>query len=329
MKKRLWIASVVVMGWMASFASANGPAESVLESEQVLSELMAIPAKQIPRQLMSEAQGIAIIPNVIKIGFVGGARRGHGVVVVRDADGEWSLPQFVTLTGGSVGFQAGIQGSDVVLVFTTKKGVEGLMRGKFTVGVDASASAGPVGRDAEIGTDATLRSEIYSYSRSRGLFLGVAVDGSMLEIDHASHAFYYGTPTGQLPARIPRPADDLRRLLTDLTPHANAGPTTTPRQIEALRRALFQQAGQLHATLTPEWRQFLAVPKELQEAGHIPSAESMALVLKRYSQVNGSPEYRKLHDQPEFKRTYELLIEYEKAIAVTHPPLVLPPPPKQ
>ena len=106
MKKRLWIASVVVMGWMASFASANGPAESVLESEQVLSELMAIPAKQIPRQLMSEAQGIAIIPNVIKIGFVGGARRGHGVVVVRDADGEWSLPQFVTLTGGSVGFQA-------------------------------------------------------------------------------------------------------------------------------------------------------------------------------------------------------------------------------
>lgn len=336
MEKRLWIVSAVLMGWMASHAAANGPAESVVESEHVLNELMAIPAKQIPRQLMADAQGIAIIPNVIKIGFVGGARRGHGVVLVRDADGEWSLPQFVTLTGGSVGFQAGIQGSDVVLVFTTRKGVEGLMRGKFTVGVDASASAGPVGRDAEIGTDATLRSEIYSYSRSRGLFLGVAVDGSMLEIDHASHAFYYGTPTGQLPARIPRPADDLRHLLTDLTPHANPAPGnanplpgSSPRQIEGLRRALFQQAGQLHATLTPEWRQFLAIPKELQEAGQIPPAESMALVIKRYSQVNGAPEYRKLHDQPEFKRTYELLIEYEKAIAVTHPPLLLPPPPKQ
>ncbi len=330
MEKHLLLVLMVLMSGLTSHAAANGPVESVVESEQVLSELMAIPAKQIPRQLMADAQGIAIIPNVIKIGFVGGARRGHGVVLVRDADGEWSLPQFVTLTGGSVGFQAGIQGSDVVLVFTTRKGVEGLMRGKFTVGVDASASAGPVGRDAEIGTDATLRSEIYSYSRSRGLFLGVAVDGSMLEIDHTSHAFYYGTPTGQLPARIPRPADDLRHLLTDLTPHANAAPGgSSPRQIEGLRRALFQQAGQLHATLTPEWRQFLAVPKELQEAGHIPSAESMALMLKRYSQVNVAPEYRKLHDQPEFKRTYELLIEYEKAIAVTHPPLVLPPPPKQ
>ena len=121
MYRSLLLAAIVGWGITATQASyANGPADTVVESEQVLSELMAIPGKQIPHRLLEEAQGIAIIPNVIKIGFVAGARRGHGVVMVRDHDGEWSLPQFITLTGGSVGWQAGIQGTDVVLIFTTK-----------------------------------------------------------------------------------------------------------------------------------------------------------------------------------------------------------------
>ena len=123
MRRHFVLTMICVLGVSAA-SFANGPAESVMESEQVLNELMAIPARQIPRRLLAEAQGIAIIPNVIKIGFIGGARRGHGVVMVRDTEGEWSLPQFVFLTGGSVGFQAGIQASDVVLVFTTRKGVE-------------------------------------------------------------------------------------------------------------------------------------------------------------------------------------------------------------
>ena len=93
--------------------------------------------------------------------------------MVRDADGQWTLPQFITLTGGSVGWQAGIQGTDVVLVFTTRKGVEGLLKGKFTVGVDAAATAGPVERNAAAATDTKLKAEIFSYSRSRGLFLGI------------------------------------------------------------------------------------------------------------------------------------------------------------
>src|SRR5215470_10981392 len=146
--------------------------------------------------LLSEAQGVAIIPDVTKIGFIAGVRRGHGVVMVRDAEGEWSLPQFITLTGGSVGWQAGIQGTDVVLVFKTKKGVEGLMRGKFTIGADASVSAGPVGRDAEAATDTQLKAEILSYSRSRGLFAGVSIDGSALEVDQRAHVAFYGSPTG-------------------------------------------------------------------------------------------------------------------------------------
>lgn len=338
MLRPILIASLL-FGAMSAMSRASGPAESVIESEQVLNELMAIPARQIPQRLLAEAQGIAIIPNVIKIGFIGGARRGHGVVMVRDADGEWTLPQFVTLTGGSVGFQAGIQGADVVLVFTTRKGVEGLMSGKFTVGVDASASAGPVGRDAAVGTDATLRSEIYSYSRSRGLFLGVAVDGSVLEIDQLSHTTYYGTPTGQIPSLVPKAAADLRQYLSDLTPPHSAGPatnpplnspeapTSTPRVVEGLRRSLIQHAGLLHAQLSPEWRVYLGIPRELQNPGVIPSKETLAQVLKHYEYVNSAPEYQALAKQTEFQRTYELLVEYEKAVRETHPTLQLPSPP--
>ena len=333
---RISILTAALILIVAAASWANGPTEAVIDSEQVLNELMAIPARQIPQTLLAEAQGIAIIPNVIKIGFIGGARRGHGVVLVRDADGEWSLPQFVALTGGSVGFQAGIQGSDVVLVFTTRKGVEGLMSGKFTVGVDAAASAGPVGRNAEIGTDATLRSEIYSYSRSRGLFLGVALDGSVLEIDHESHAAYYGTATGQVPARIPKPATDLRQYLTDLTPRSPStpignitpAPNSSPRVIEGLRRSLVQNANALHARLSSEWRSYLALPKEVYETGTYPSAEIMQDTVKRYQVINTDKKYQDLAQHVEFQRTYETLIEYDKALSTTHPKLELPAPPR-
>jgi SH3 domain-containing YSC84-like protein 1 len=332
---RLLLLTTMLVGGLSTPSFATGPAESIVESEQVLNELMAIPARQIPRRLLDSAEGIVIIPNVIKIGFIGGVRRGHGVVLVRDAEGEWSLPQFVTLTGGSVGFQAGIQGSDVVLVFTTRKGVEGLTRGKFTIGVDASASAGPVGRDAAVGTDATLLSEIYSYSRSRGLFAGVSIDGSALEIDHAAHSAYYGSPSGQLPTRIPGEAADLRHYLSDLATRTAPGvavnelppPPSSPRVIEGLRRSLIQQTGQLHAQLNANWRAYLALPSSLEEPGVTPPAESLAETVKHYAFVNSSPDYRNLAQRPEFQRTYELLIEYEKAVAASHPVLELPPPP--
>lgn len=334
--RKYFILALVLASGMSTTTFADGPAESVVASEQVLSELMAIPARQIPNQLLDKAQGIAIIPNVIKIGFVAGVRRGHGVVMVRDPDGEWSLPQFVTLTGGSIGWQAGIQGTDAVLVFTSRKGVEGLMRGKFTVGVDASATAGPIGREAAIGTDATLQSEIYSYSRSRGLFLGVSLDGSALEIDHDSHAFYYGTPTGQIPARIPVAATELRHFLTDLTPQRITIPTEervtpviSPKLIEGLRRALNQNAGQLHSLLSPEWRRYLALPNELQQPGVLPPPEAVSRLVQRFTLVKNSPDYQHLAQRPEFESTYEVLTEYERALLGTRPTLQLPPPPPE
>ena len=337
MYRSLLLAAIVGWGITATQASyANGPADTVVESEQVLSELMAIPGKQIPHRLLEEAQGIAIIPNVIKIGFVAGARRGHGVVMVRDHDGEWSLPQFITLTGGSVGWQAGIQGTDVVLIFTTKKGVEGLMHGKFTVGVDASVSAGPVGREAAAGTDATLQSEILSYSRSRGLFVGASLEGTALEIDHDAHVFYYGTPTGALPRRVPTAAADLRHFLTELTPKTAKlqvtteppAPVVSPRLIEGLRRSLNRSSEQLQAILSPEWKPYLSLPKELEQPGTTPTAESLTESLSRFAHVNVAPEYRRLAQRPEFQTTYELLREYEQAVTTAHPTLHLPPPPK-
>lgn len=334
MRKYLILALALSCGFTSS-ASANVPAATVMESEQVLSELMAIPAKQIPHRLLDEAQGIAIIPNVIKIGFVAGARRGYGVMLVRDPDGEWSLPQFVTLTGGSVGWQAGIQGTDVVLVFTTRKSVDGLMRGKFTIGVDASVTAGPIGREAAAGTDPTLRSEVLSYSRSRGLFLGVALDGTALEIDHDAHLMYYGTPSGTVPKYVPPSASDLRHFLAELTPkHAptvitpeRPVPAVSPRLIEGLRRSLVRNSEQLQTILSPEWKPYLSIPRELREPGNYPSVESLNVTLKHFAIVNSSPDYRNLTQRPEFQGTYELLREYEQAVSSTHSKMQLPPPP--
>lgn len=327
----------IVLGWgLSATLFADGPAETVLSSEQVLCELMAIPARQIPCQLLNEAQGIVIVPNVRKIGFIAGARRGCGVVMVRDADCEWSLPQFVSLTGGSVGFQAGIQDTDVVLAFMTRNGIEGLMRGACTAGVDASVAAGPVGRETAVGIDPMLRSDIYSYSRSRGLFLGVSLEGTALEIDHASHARFYGTPTGQLPARVPAGAAALRQFLADLTPpasstpaHVFSAPVVPPRLIEGLRRSLNQSDEQLQALLSPEWQNYLALPAELEQPGSVPNPEARAQILRRFALVNSSPEYQHLAQRPEFKNTYELLVEIDKALSGSRVTLKLPSPPRE
>lgn len=162
---------------------------------QVLDEVMRMPERAIPRKLFDEAYAIAVIPDVIKAGFVFGGRHGTGVISIRLPDGSWSNPSFMRLTGGSVGFQAGVQATDVVLVFRSARGVDSIVNGKFTLGADAGVAAGPVGRTAQASTDGRLQAEIYSYSRSRGLFAGVALDGAVLSIDDRSNARAYGRNT--------------------------------------------------------------------------------------------------------------------------------------
>jgi len=163
----------------------------VTDAINVIDEIMAIPEKGIPPSLLRNAKGLAIIPGVIKAGFIVGGRGGKGILVVHDADGGWSNPAFISFAGGSIGWQIGAQSADIILVFRTKRSVDNLMKGKFTLGADASVAAGPVGRQVEAGTDIELKAEIVSYSRARGLFAGFSVEGSSLQIDdEANWAFY-------------------------------------------------------------------------------------------------------------------------------------------
>jgi lipid-binding SYLF domain-containing protein len=165
----------------------------LLTATEVLEEVEGMPDQRLPDTLLSRAYGIAVIPDVTKVAFIFGGRHGNGVLVVRDSlTSPWSNPSFVSLTGGSWGFQAGAQSSDIILVFTTKTGIEGIEGGKLTLGADASVATGPVGRQGSAATDLNFNAEIYSYARTRGLFGGIALDGSVIAIDHSANAALYG-----------------------------------------------------------------------------------------------------------------------------------------
>jgi lipid-binding SYLF domain-containing protein len=205
---------------------AAGREQVVVERAiEVLDQSTRIADNCIPTALLHNAQGVLILPNVVKAGLVIGGRHGRGVLLVRCKDGGWSNPIFVTLTGGSFGWQGGIQSADLVLVFKTWRGVERLLQGKnkLTLGGDASIAAGPVGRQSSAATDALLRAEIFSYSRTRGLFLGLSLEGDTLCVDWRDNGNYYGRP-GISPAEIvvgigilmPESALRLRTLLTNL-----------------------------------------------------------------------------------------------------------------
>ncbi len=176
----------------ASAQAAGDEAARVDSAAEVLATIMEIPEKAVPPALLSDAKGIAIIPGVIKVGLVVGGQYGKGVLSVKGKDGAWSNPVFVTLASGSVGWQIGAESTDFILVFKTARSVEGIMKGKYTLGADASAAAGPVGRSVKAATDIELKAEICSYSRSRGLFAGVSLDGSSMQVDGESNDAYYG-----------------------------------------------------------------------------------------------------------------------------------------
>lgn len=179
--------------------------ERVQRAVEVLDEVMQMPERAIPRKLLEDAYAIAVIPDVVKASLMVGGRHGKGVISIRLPDGTWSTPSFIRLTGGSIGFQAGVQAADVVLVFRSARGVDSIVNGKFTLGADAAVAAGPVGRAAQASTDAQLRAEIYSYSRARGLFAGVALDGAVISIDNRANTRAYGrntTPRAAFEGRI-------------------------------------------------------------------------------------------------------------------------------
>jgi len=163
------------------------------EAKQVLSEIMVSPDDSIPEELLAKCKAIAIYPNVIKGGFIFGARFGKGVVLSKDEKtGQWGPVAFSTIGGGSWGLQIGGQMTDLIFVVMNERGMSGLLASRFTMGADASVAAGPVGRNTQAATDLSLRAGILSYSRSRGLFGGLALDGSVVTQDNNSNSLYYG-----------------------------------------------------------------------------------------------------------------------------------------
>ena len=194
---RLWLPLILVPVLSLSFSARaqEGPtseeASRIRESITVLNEVMTTSDTAIPASIAAKAEGIAIFPGTLKGGFIFGGMRGRGILSAR-TEGGWSAPTFMTLTGGSIGLQIGGEAADLVLVIMNRRGLEQFVRNLFKCGADAAVAAGPVGRDAQANTDLQLRAEILSYSRARGLFAGVTVNGSTVRADLDANQRFYG-----------------------------------------------------------------------------------------------------------------------------------------
>ena len=165
--------------------------DRVAEAARVLDEVLSAPDKGVPEAIVEKAQAVVVVPSTVKGALLVGGQRGKGVMSAKSANG-WSAPAFVTLTGGSLGFQIGGQATDIVLVVINERGVTNLTQNTFKIGGDASVAAGPVGREATASTDYKMQAQILSYSRSRGLFAGVSLAGSTIRADRDANERIYG-----------------------------------------------------------------------------------------------------------------------------------------
>jgi len=318
------VAIGVAVSGLSPTAWARSEEEIASQSRVVLQQIMASPNQGIPQQLFSNAQAVAIFPQVKSGAFVVGVRKGRGVLVARDGAGMWQAPQFLEIAGGSVGWQAGIQSTDVILVFRSRESLANLMRGKLTIGADASVAAGPLGRQVSAATDINLQAEIYSYSRSRGAFLGVSIDGSVLSPDPAADARFYQNhtvvPTSavQLVGQISAYAGSSEVVPTSLvTPQA-----TAPQANDSHQQQLTAAWEQLAPLLDHNWQEFLN-PFDASDR-----PEKVVSSLERYETIAAITQYAALTNRPEFQQVLGLLRTIQSSNA---PPiqgqLVLPPPP--
>ncbi|MFC1807705.1 lipid-binding SYLF domain-containing protein [Candidatus Omnitrophota bacterium] len=189
------------------------------ESGKVLDEIQQMPDQSIPEDLLRGCSAIAVFPNTLSGGFVIGGKYGQGVMMVRDGKNDWSAPAVFTIAGGSIGWQIGGQATDFVLLIMNKRSVDGILQGKFKLGADAAVAAGPVGRAAEASTDIQLKGGILSYSRSRGLFAGVKLEGAVIAEHKDGNNILYGSNLSareiliDMKAKMPKSAKDMRSLL--------------------------------------------------------------------------------------------------------------------
>ena len=176
-----------------SAAKAAGPEKVIENAMTVMTEIKNVPEKGIPDELLTRCEGLAIFPSVYKGGFVVGASYGKGLIVARDPKtGNWRGPAFLQIKSGSFGYQIGVQATDLILVIMNQRGVNAFFNNNLTLGGDISIAAGPVGRKLKAGTDATLQAEIYSYSRSKGFFAGLSLEGAYLHHDYKADEALYG-----------------------------------------------------------------------------------------------------------------------------------------
>ncbi len=208
--ERKFLASLI-LSLLIGLSPSPGPAgqkaadsrpgeERVARAIEVIKDLASLKEEGIPARLLEKAEGLAIFPGVVKAAWGIGGQYGRGIVMVRRNDGQWSNPLFIDLIGGSFGWQIGVQKADLVLVFKNRKGVENIASNKITLGADMSVSAGPVGRSAEASTDIEMEAEIYSYSKSKGLFAGISLKGGTLRVNKEASAGFYGASHN--PSRI-------------------------------------------------------------------------------------------------------------------------------
>ncbi len=315
----------------------------VNEAAVVLQELTAGSVERIPERLLAEAYAIAIAPHYVRGAFVVGVSGGRGVVVTRDANGRWLAPEFITIGGGSLGWQIGLQATDLVLVFRTPKSLDNLRQGKVTLGADASVAAGPLGRYASASTDVRMQAEILTYSRSRGLFAGVSLSGAVLQSDILATQNYYQMRPG-VPGVVPPSADALVNALARFTavsaPHADgqvlasnspAGPPLGqggPASVSVDPRAkqLAQNVAALQAKVDVQWKQYLDLPSTWLSGQPITFDEVHDIII-RYERVETNPQFSALRSQPEFQAALKALRDLANQIPRSSAPLVLPAPP--
>ena len=273
----------------AQIGSGDKEAQTVLSAKQALDQFFALQMESVPPAMLQAAEGVAIFPNMIKGGFIFGVNYGKGVLCVRNPDRSWSPPVMVTMGGGSVGFQAGVQAADIVLVFATPRSLQGILNGqKVTLGADASIAAGPVGRSANAGTDVGLGAEIYSYARSRGLFAGVSLGGSDISVDHNADSLLYGrfnvTPSDVFSLRGLAIRPEVQQLVEDLNARSRPQPVAVttgaalPQQALTPFGAQPQAVNQVPGAEPAPYQPATAQPVPFQPTSLQPASQQPAIV---------------------------------------------------
>ncbi len=209
MKKALFLTAILSLGTLCWAGTAREDATDRLDNAtKVVHEIMATPDNGIPEEVLEHAKCVAVVPHMVKAGFVFGGKGGKGVATCRTANG-WSAPAFITISGGSWGLQIGVEAVDLVMIIQNEKGMQKLLSSNFQLGADASAAAGPVGRHASAGTDWKLDTEILTYSRAKGAFAGLTLEGASIRQDDDSRHAMYGrkvTTRALLLGKVPAPS---------------------------------------------------------------------------------------------------------------------------